>query len=198
MGRALGLTHQQLDQINRQKDGNPDSCYSEVFDCWQLHQHFTCKPITWAIVTAALRSPIVGEENLASRLEEQFVTSWLYLLLAIMNELLKQATHFILVGISGNDFLQQVAHKVPEKWRSIGRALGIPGPKITEIDQKYHEEPDNCYAEVFVAWQRLPSTRKPVSWLTLVNALRSPSVGETELANTLEEVFVKIENYVFV
>ena len=104
----------------------------------------------------------------------------------------------LLLGISGNDFLQQVARKIPDKWRSVGRALGIPGPKITEIDQKYHDEPDNCFAEVYVAWISLPSTRKPVNWSTLVSALQSPSVGESELASTLEEVFVGIENYVFV
>lgn len=91
-----------------------------------------------------------------------------------------------------------MACKIPEKWRSVGRALGVPGSRITEIDQKYHDELNNCFAEVFAAWRELPSTRKPVNWLTLVNALRSPTVGETKLANTLEEVFVGIENYVFV
>lgn len=75
VGRTLGLTHHELERINRQKDANPEGCYSEVFDTWQLRQFSTCKPVSWALVTAALRSPIVGEEQLASRLEEQFVTS---------------------------------------------------------------------------------------------------------------------------
>ena len=75
VGRALGLTHNQLDQISKQKDGNPDGCYSEVFDTWQQRQYATCKPVNWATVTTALRSPIVGDDNLATRLEEQFVTS---------------------------------------------------------------------------------------------------------------------------
>lgn len=75
VGRGLGLNPMQLDAISHHVDGDTDSCYSEVFDTWQYQQQSLGKPFNWASLVAALKSPVVGEENLARRLEEQFVTS---------------------------------------------------------------------------------------------------------------------------
>ena len=38
-------------------------------------------------------------------------------------------------------------------------------------------------------WRKLPFTARPVNWLTLTDALRSPSVEAVELADLLEAEF---------
>ena len=84
------------------------------------------------------------------------------------------------------DLLNKVAIKIPDKWKSIGIALNIDLAfiRLVEGNQTTSQE---RYIEIFDKWKK--SLSKPYTWLTIIDALESPSVNENRLAQKLREEF---------
>lgn len=82
-----------------------------------------------------------------------------------------------------SELMDQIASRVPDKWRAIGIALGLT---INELNCFSPNEDPSCgFTFVFTIWKSR-MTREPYSWGTMMTVLRAPSVGEQRLAEQLE------------
>ena len=66
VGIGLGIEQHNLDVISEEKD--PILRYSQVFSLWEKKADPN-SPFTWRTVVSTLRSPIVGENSLAMKIE---------------------------------------------------------------------------------------------------------------------------------
>ena len=83
------------------------------------------------------------------------------------------------------DLINDVA-VISAKWRLVGVQLNLPNGTLDEIQTQNAGKPDQCilsFEQVFATWRSLGTS--PYTWKTLINALRSPGVGEVTLANEL-------------
>ena len=85
------------------------------------------------------------------------------------------------------DLLTQELSGVKQKWYEIGVDLDIP--KMNEIRHQY-SDPDVCLRETLRAELQHPT---PTTWRNIVDALRSPGVGESQLADQLEAKYCPSE-----
>eukprot|EP00731_Ephydatia_muelleri_P038873 Em0959g1a len=84
------------------------------------------------------------------------------------------------------DLMNDVAAVIPAKWRLVGVQLKLPNGTLDEIQAQNTGRPDECilsFEQVFATWRSLGTSL--YTWKTVINALRSPAVGEVTLANEL-------------
>ena len=81
------------------------------------------------------------------------------------------------------DFLEQVAVKVPAKWRMLGLKLGVNTYKLDEI-AKQNQDGVHCLERVLALWK--DKANSPYTWATVIDALKSPIVGEKSVAEDVE------------
>ena len=86
------------------------------------------------------------------------------------------------------DLLNQVASKALNKWELIGLQLGIEHHQLNAINTVHLGDPMKCYMDVFSLWQN--NADPPFTWMTIINALRAPMVGEMRLAQDLSELWL--------
>ena len=79
------------------------------------------------------------------------------------------------------DLLTQELSAVKCKWYNIGMDLGLPNM----VDQIHHQysDPDVRLREILRAELENPN---PTTWRNIVDALRTPDIGESQLADQLE------------
>ena len=70
------------------------------------------------------------------------------------------------------------------KWYNIGLRLKVPVAKLDSIGSQF-SDPGECLREVLKEWLKGTAGTKP-AWGVLVEALRSQTVGESQLADQLE------------
>ena len=93
--------------------------------------------------------------------------------------------------ISLFQFTESVAAVIPDKWRRVGLALGLTQTQLNAIDYQHRGEPIGMFAEVFSMWQQLATPdNNPVKWSTLVRVLKSRTVGEETLAESIQSKFI--------
>lgn len=71
---------------------------------------------------------------------------------------------------------------VRHKWFPIGLALGVNNGTLNAIKQRCHDDPDECFREVLSHCLQTPTG---LTWVDLVRALRSDSVGYGQLATNI-------------
>ena len=76
----------------------------------------------------------------------------------------------------------RVAAVIPHQWKKVAIQLELTQGDIKTI-QKDEDESFDQFMAVMYQWEK--SLRRPFTWTTLVTALQSPSVNETQLANEL-------------
>ena len=84
-----------------------------------------------------------------------------------------------------DDLMNDVA-VISAKWRLVGVQLKLQDGTLDEIQTQNAGRPDQCiqsYEQLFARWRSLGTS--PYTWKTMINALRSPAVGEVTLANEL-------------
>ena len=81
------------------------------------------------------------------------------------------------------DFQNLVAVQIPEKWQQVGTQLGLEMGQLRGIAQSARGDPRHCFDAVFTAWRSKET--EDFSWEAILRALRSDSVGEPRLANTV-------------
>ena len=81
--------------------------------------------------------------------------------------------------------LEKVAAVIPHKYELIGLQLGLSLAELQVIGPRHPtlEEHHRAFGEMFGVWRRRGSL--PYTWRTLINVLRSPSVGEVLLSEQL-------------
>ena len=82
-----------------------------------------------------------------------------------------------------SDLMKEVAAEIPGKWRDIGLQLGLNLGVLERIASISPGDNDHCFSNVFTQWKSQSSRSHPYTWLTVVQALQSPAVGESKLAN---------------
>ena len=87
-------------------------------------------------------------------------------------------------------FLEAVASKIPAKWRKVGLSLGISSSILDGIEKHRRGDCLECFSDVFTCWQQQSTPRSPANWTSLVAVLRSNSVGEEELSDTIQNTFM--------
>ena len=71
IGIKLGMSGEQLEEIQENSNDIPDRCLGNLFYEWEQNPHKD-KPFTWGTLLQVLKSVKVGEESLAKKLEEHF------------------------------------------------------------------------------------------------------------------------------
>ena len=81
--------------------------------------------------------------------------------------------------------MEKVAAVIPSKYELIGLQLGLTLAQLQVISPRYPtlEEHHRAFGEIFDVWRRRGSL--PYTWRTLIDVLRSPSVGEVLLSEQL-------------
>ena len=82
--------------------------------------------------------------------------------------------------------MNKVALHMPMKWHAFGVQIGIPYPQLQLIGSNHPQDIIRCFTEVFHTWEN-QATEEPYSWLTVIKALRSPSIGQSTIADDLEQ-----------
>ena len=81
--------------------------------------------------------------------------------------------------------LDKVAAVIPHKYELIGLQLRLSLAELQVIGPRHPtlEEHHRAFGEMFGVWRRRGSV--PYTWRTLINVLRSTSVGEVRLSDEL-------------
>ena len=81
--------------------------------------------------------------------------------------------------------MDKVAAVIPHKYELIGLQLRLSLAELQVIGPRHPtlEEHHRVFGEMFGVWRRRGSL--PYTWRTLINVLRSPSVGEVLLSEQL-------------
>ena len=87
-------------------------------------------------------------------------------------------------------FMETVASKIPDKWHSVGLALGLTTAQLNAIDKFRRGDPLLCFSDVYDHWQQLCTCQQPANWATIATALSSDIVGEKDLALFIQENFM--------
>lgn len=87
------------------------------------------------------------------------------------------------------DLMNEVANCIPDLWREVGVQLGVP---VHMLDSFWRQRSNNnmdCFKDVFTYWK--DKCTKSYSWLTMIQVLETPAVGQMELAQNIRANFVK-------
>ena len=84
------------------------------------------------------------------------------------------------------DLMNEVAAKIPGKWRDVGLQLGVDQGVLEGIASISPGDTNRCYSNVFTRWKNQNLKTHPYTWLTVVRALESQSVGENLLASKIK------------
>ena len=94
---------------------------------------------------------------------------------------------------SPKDLMNEVAAAIPPKWRAVGYQLSLSYNTLDSILRNHAGKPQACldsFEEVFRTWKDQATTAatcSPYTWLTMIDALKTPVVGEVALAKSLEQ-----------
>ena len=89
------------------------------------------------------------------------------------------------VGLHDLPFLHCELHQISHKWYYLGVQLQIPVGTLNRILENY--QMNKCLLEMLTVW--LQSTDPPPTWSVLTEALESPLVGESLLAQQLRDEY---------
>ena len=92
------------------------------------------------------------------------------------------------------DLMKEVAAEIPNKWRDVGLQLGLDQGVLEGIASISPGDTNLYYINVFTRWKNQNSTTHPHTWSTVVQALESPAVGESRLA---DEIKSKLSSHLF-
>ena len=117
---------------------------------------------------------------------------YMYVQCAYMQFMYLSNMNLILLLISPDDplsreptmreLLTKVASRAMDKWDMVALELDIEQQQLNTIN---HPKPVRCYNEVFCLWQK--KAEPPFTWATIIDALKSPIVGENKLAMEIEK-----------
>ena len=83
--------------------------------------------------------------------------------------------------------MDEVAAKTPTKWMVLGIQLGLETAHLQALDHQHRGKYEIIFADIFDYWIK-NSGVKPVTWSTMIEALKARSVDEIALAHHLESI----------
>lgn len=85
-----------------------------------------------------------------------------------------------------SDFMNEVASKIPTKWKQLGIQLRLDVSDLERIEAGLPygmQQCDTAFIEMFTRWKKArPSA---FAWGTLITALETPALSEKQVANEL-------------
>ena len=82
------------------------------------------------------------------------------------------------------DLLKQVAVKVSVKWRMLGHELGIEVHELDKLEHLQQKDDVHRLERMFILWKN--KAVPPYTWGTVIDALKSPLVEESSVAEDVE------------
>ena len=79
-----------------------------------------------------------------------------------------------------SDLMNEVAAKIPSRWREVGIQLEISNEKLSCFTSTVLDN----FSCVFTIWKT--EATSPYKWSTLIDALKAPAVNEITLAEKLK------------
>ena len=83
------------------------------------------------------------------------------------------------------DFLNDVAARIPSRWHIFGAGLGIDNETLKGVAVLNYSEQPSYFAEVYSIWKR--ENRKAVTWEVVIGVLESNLLQERALACELRK-----------
>ena len=82
------------------------------------------------------------------------------------------------------DLMNQIAAIIPAKWRFVGIQLGLTENILDDIAVSA-PFPLECFRKMLLEWKKRKP--RPYTWMTIIEALETPSVGEVALAECIKQ-----------
>lgn len=70
-----------------------------------------------------------------------------------------------------------IIDEIAANWKKVGLVLGIPTNDLSEFAFQYRSEQDRCI-EMMTCWLLGQGTKEPITWNTLVEALRDARMDQ--------------------
>jgi len=88
--------------------------------------------------------------------------------------------------LSENDLaaVQRKLFAVRTEWYNLGLELGQRPSTLDSIAAKHSSDPAQCFRQVLKLW--LNGVNSPPTWQEMVNALKSPTVAQHQLAKQIQ------------
>ena len=80
--------------------------------------------------------------------------------------------------------VQRKLYAVNTRWYNVGLELGLKVPTLDSIDTKHRGDPSLCFRETLKEW--LKGIDPSPTWEAMVKALKSPTVGDHQLAEQIQ------------
>jgi len=80
--------------------------------------------------------------------------------------------------------VQRKLYAVKTEWYNLGLELGQQVSTLDSIDTKYSGDPSQCFRQVLKEW--LKGVNPPPTWQVMVNALKSPTVAQPQVAEQIQ------------
>ena len=89
--------------------------------------------------------------------------------------------------MSPNDLrrVQDAIWEARAKWYNLGLGLDITADSLDSIELANQQNPDRCFRAMLTKWLR---EQDQSTWSALAEALKSPSVGLTHLAEEIRKL----------
>ena len=87
--------------------------------------------------------------------------------------------------------IQNKLYAVTAEWYNLGLQLGLRASTLDRIEAKYNSDPSRCFCQVLKEW--LKGVNPLPTWQAVVNALKSPTVGQYEVAEQIETELPKAQ-----
>lgn len=91
---------------------------------------------------------------------------------------------FLYTEPTKRELLDDVAAVIPAKWYGFGEQLDIKTGILKGFELENRGDCSKCFSDVFDKWMS-SKTRTPISWATVINVLKSPSIDEQRLAEDI-------------
>ena len=94
------------------------------------------------------------------------------------------------VALDLADLMNEVAAVIPSKWRAVGIQLHLSSGTLDSIQSHNANKPQAClmsFEDVFTNWKSGGDSQ--YTWPTIIDALKTPAVGEAQLAEKLNAKF---------
>jgi len=178
LGIQLRVDMSMLDSIKVQYDDSRDQL-REVIKGWLT----TSDNPTWEVIVKALRSPVIGEDQLAMQLQQMYHSSSqqpeLVHKVFTVDEVLPTVDDSPLEEDDLFDVLDQML-PISAKWKALGLGLRL-NYRILYTIENDRGSPTECMNEVVLAWLRreynVERFGEP-TWRTLVQVVAHPAAGD--------------------
>ena len=80
--------------------------------------------------------------------------------------------------------VQRKVYAAKTEWYNLGLELGLRFSTLDSIDARYSNDPSRCFCQVLKEW--LKGINPPPTWHAMVNALKSPTVAQSHLAEQIQ------------